>query len=111
MSQNAGQLLREIISWPMFALVAAVFAFSLINQWLFRNVTRSGNRNVHYWYIIGILSGIIVISLSIQWSDVKDLDKILGFAVSFAALILAIISIFQALLQAKTSIVQQLRFQ
>ncbi|MBX3479068.1 MAG: hypothetical protein KF842_01620 [Caulobacter sp.] len=52
---------------------------------------------VHFYYIIGILGFLLIISLSVNWSSVPRLPEILSFALGFASFVLAMVAISQSL--------------
>jgi hypothetical protein len=54
-------------------------------------------KTIHLRYAIGILTALLIGSLSVQWNHVSGLADIVSFGLSFASLILALIAIFQAL--------------
>jgi hypothetical protein len=53
----------------------------------------SSNLKTHLFWIIGVLTIIIIVLLSVNWNSVKDLAGILNFALGLTSLVLAIVAI------------------
>ncbi|HEY5042946.1 MAG TPA: hypothetical protein VIK53_13190 [Verrucomicrobiae bacterium] len=51
------------------------------------------NLKIHLFWVVGVLTGIIVLLLSVDWSGIKDLAGILNFALGLTSLVLAIVAI------------------
>jgi hypothetical protein len=52
----------------------------------------NSNLKVHLCWTIGVLTGIIIILVSVNWDGVKDLAGILSFALGLTSLVLAIVA-------------------
>lgn len=67
-------------------------------------------KEIHYRYWLGILVAILIGSLTVNWSGMKDLVNLLSFGLSLTSLVLAVIAIFQTLFSnaAVTSVQQSI---